>query len=175
MTTTNTKLAVWKTVKIGDLTDEKLWTILRNNRPYCHVCFGFIENDKFQVSKEATELDIVAPSCIELGVDVTATYQEICKRAETLGLELCPQEVSVLLWLKNDRSVGERTVIATDPIEGQVLMVVRSWYARGFYKTFTANALMPIKLGASLTHSQKEVVARGQQMRFAFVKPRKQE
>lgn len=174
-TEVTTKFKIWKTIKLGELTDEKLWEILRNSRPYCHGAFRVIQSNDFQVSREKVELDIVTPTCTELGIPIFSPYPEVCKCAENFGLELCHEEVSIWLRLQNDRSVGERTVVGTKPIEGEVLMIVRGWYARGFYKTFTANSLTSLGLKGGLEYSQKEAAERGQEIRYAFVKPRKQE
>lgn len=174
-TTATTEFKVWKTVKLGELTDEKLWEKLRNNQPYCHGAFDVIKSDDFQVSRKKVELDIVTPTCTELGLPVLSSYPEICKRAKDFGLELCHEEASIWLWLQNDRSVGERTVVGTKSIGGEVLMVVRGWYARGFYKIFTANSLTSLALERGFEYSQKEAAERGREMMFAFVKPRKQE
>ena len=73
----------------------------------------------FTVSSEETEVELVNVSVAELGFKAGATRADIYKRANELGLDLCPNEVGPQLRLQyKDQSKGEWLLIAMEPIAG---------------------------------------------------------
>lgn len=64
-----------------------------------------------------TEIDLVLVTVAELGFKRGATRQDIYKRAEELGLELCPIEVAPQLRLQyKDQPYGKWALVATPSI-----------------------------------------------------------
>jgi len=75
-----------------------------------------LNKTKLSISKQS--LDLVVRSVKELGFPNGAQYQDICKAAESQGLDLCPAEVGPQLRLqKPDQPNGEWLVIAMEPIK----------------------------------------------------------
>jgi hypothetical protein len=71
----------------------------------------------FTASSEETEVNLVVASVAELGFKDGATREDIYKRAQELGLELCPPEVGPQLRLQyKDQPKGELLIIGMEPI-----------------------------------------------------------
>ena len=69
---------------------------------------------KTEFSKESKEYDLVRFSVAQLGFPNGATTDEIYKKAEDLGLELCPAEVGPLLRLQS--KIKDWTLIAMEQV-----------------------------------------------------------
>ncbi len=69
---------------------------------------------KTEFSKESKEYDLVRFSVAQLGFPNGATTDEIYKKAEELGLELCPAEVGPLLRLQS--KIKDWTLIAMEQV-----------------------------------------------------------
>jgi hypothetical protein len=75
--------------------------------------------NKTKLSKSKQSLDLVVRSVKELGFPNGAQYKDICKAAESQGLDLCPAEAGPQLRLQYpDQPNGEWLVIAMEPIKG---------------------------------------------------------
>jgi hypothetical protein len=74
-------------------------------------------NPAFTVAAEEVTVDLVRVTVQELGFKNDANYDQICKRAEELGLELCPPEVGPQLRLRyKNQPNGEWILVAMEPI-----------------------------------------------------------
>ena len=75
----------------------------------------------FKVAEAETEVELVVVSVGEFGFKDGATRAAIYKRANELGLDLCPNEVGPQLRLQyKDQPKGERLLIAMEPIAASV-------------------------------------------------------
>lgn len=89
-------------------------------------------SEYFTVSKFKEQIDLVRLTVKDLGFPNEATTEEIYKKAEELGLELCPAEVGPNLQLKySDQPLNERVRIAMKQISARpdspsVFYLVRS-------------------------------------------------
>ena len=71
----------------------------------------------FTVAPQETEVELVVVSVAELGFNEGATRADIYKRANELGLDLCPNEVGPQLRLQyKDQPKDEWLLIAMEPI-----------------------------------------------------------
>jgi hypothetical protein len=86
-------------VRVGDSADEVL------GRPGFHF------------SKTGLDVDLVVASVAELGFDDATSLADIHRRADALGLELCPAEVAPVLRLQyTDQPIGEFLNVAMRPV-----------------------------------------------------------
>lgn len=60
-----------------------------------------LNSSNFVVSDKEVEIELIEVTPAELGFRFGAKYEEICFRAEKLGLELCPNEVGPQLHLQH--------------------------------------------------------------------------
>jgi hypothetical protein len=110
----------WRTIKLGTglKSDEDFHTALQEAD--CEI--GDCGNDllgrrAFAVSPEAQEIELVVVSVGELGFKDGATRSDIYKRAQEIGLDLCPNEAGPQLRLQyKDQPKGELLLIAMEPI-----------------------------------------------------------
>lgn len=111
---------VWKKIKLG--TGPKNADDFRTALKQADCNIGDWGNDilgkpAFTVSPEETEVELVNVSVAELGFKDGATRADIYKRANELGLDLCPNEVGPQLRLQyKDQPKGEWLLIAMEPI-----------------------------------------------------------
>lgn len=88
-------------------------------------------------SSEVKTVELVIVRPIDLGFEhmfeSCATYENICSRAESYGLDQCPQEVGMLLCLSHNRqNNNEFYVVASKPLrnkEGKEYLIV-PWYTQ---------------------------------------------
>jgi hypothetical protein len=88
------------------------------------------ENDKFKIgdwakqilpkvktSKQSQETEIIRLSVADLGFNKATRYDELCKKAKELGLELCPAEAGLALRLElKDQPIGDYFRVAMEPL-----------------------------------------------------------
>jgi hypothetical protein len=88
------------------------------------------DNDKFKIytyakqilqkvktSKQPQETEIIRLSVADLGFTKATRYDELCKKAKELGLELCPAEVGPALRLElKDQPMGDYFRVAMEPL-----------------------------------------------------------
>lgn len=88
------------------------------------------DNDKFKIytyakqilqkvktSKQPQETEIIRLRVVDLGFTKATRYDELCKKAKTLGLELCPAEVGPALRLElKDQPMGDYFGVAMEPL-----------------------------------------------------------
>ncbi len=112
----------WKKIKLG--TGLKDADDFRKALKKADCNIGDWGNDilgkpAFTVSPEETEVELVVVSVAELGFKEGATCADIYKRAQELGLDLCPNEVGPQLRLQyKDQPKGEWLLIGMEPITG---------------------------------------------------------
>lgn len=111
---------VWRTVKLG--TGIKDADSFRKALKQADCNIGDWGNNilcqsAFKVAEAETEVELVVVSVGELGFKDGATRADIYKRAQELGLDLCPNEVGPQLRLQyKDQPKGEWLLIAMEPI-----------------------------------------------------------
>lgn len=107
---------VWKTITIGTKSVKELRKeILRDGMKIGSRASDIL--DKVEVCPKPMKLDLVVLSVKELGFKSDATYSEICAKAKSLALELCPPEVGPQLRLQyQDHPKGKWIVIAMEAI-----------------------------------------------------------
>ncbi len=109
---------VWKTVKLGayKTTDAYRKALETGKRRSGEWVTDFLGKPAFKCAGEETDVDLVVLSVDELGFKKGALYSQICEKAQSIGLELCPPEVGPALRLAyEDQPRGERLIIATQP------------------------------------------------------------
>jgi len=82
-----------------------------------HWAKNLLSKTAFTVADKETEVDLVSVATFELGFKTFISREEIYKRAEELGLELCPAEVGPQLALQYEGQFeGEWIMIAMEPL-----------------------------------------------------------
>lgn len=115
---------VWKTIKLG--TGLKTADNFRRALKSAGCKISDWGNDilgkpAFTASETETDVHLVVVSVKEFGFKDGATRADIYKRAQELGLELCPAEVGPQLRLQyKDQPSGEWLLIGMEPITGSV-------------------------------------------------------
>lgn len=111
------ELPVWKTVKLGTCKTPGEY---RKALKLVDMHISDLSNDIFgwvTCSQEEFDLDLVVLSVRDLGFKDSASYVDICTKAQQLGLELCPAEVGHALRLQyDDQPKGEWLHIAMEAI-----------------------------------------------------------
>ena len=116
------KPETFKVIEIGTHKDvESLRKALEESRARMIGDWASNILNKTKLSKSKQSLDLVVRSVKELGFPNGAQYKDICKAAESQGLDLCPAEAGPQLRLQYpDQPNGEWLVIAMEPIKGSV-------------------------------------------------------
>ena len=114
----NAKFSIWKTIELGTYKDGDTIRVALKGKGFIVLSnadmFG---QPSFVVSKTRTEVNLVNVSARELGFTNLATRPEIYKRAQELGLVLCPPEVGPLLRIDyKDQPKDDLLLIAMEPI-----------------------------------------------------------
>lgn len=108
----------WRTLKLGvgpKTADEFLEAIKKAKFEVSDWAKDILGKEAFaeSVSSEDVEVELVIASVADLGFKEGARYEDICKRAVELGLDLCPAEVGPQLRLQYlDQPKGEVLFIA---------------------------------------------------------------
>lgn len=113
------KPETFKVIEIGTHKDvESLRKALEESRARMIGDWASDILNKTKLSKSKQSLDLVVRSVKELGFPNGAQYKDICKAAESQGLDLCPAEAGPQLRLQYpDQPNGEWLVIAMEPIK----------------------------------------------------------
>lgn len=111
----------WKTLKLGTHKDANA---LKQSLVDEGFKIGSWAEDVFgkvAVSSEEKEVDLVVLSVAELGFKKGARFDQICAKAQELGLDLCPEEVGPQLRKQyKDQPKGEWIVVAMKALTDSV-------------------------------------------------------
>lgn len=121
--TKSVNFPTFKTIKLGTQKDAKAIrkAITNTGGRISNWADDMMSKKKFTVAKKETEVELVVASVAELGFKDGAKYSDICERAKSLGLNLCPAEVGPQLRLQYlDQPKGEWLCIAMEPITDSV-------------------------------------------------------
>lgn len=109
-------------IKIGGKSSEELQNELKNaNVDINSYAEGMLKNKDFKVLEETEDAILVRLKVRDLGIAKQyPTTDEIYKRIEELGLELCPAEVGPQYWLQyQNQPMGEWLRIGMKQITGR--------------------------------------------------------
>ncbi len=110
-----------------------------------------LKNPAFTITRTFSEVELVAVSAEELGLERDATQSDIYKTAQEMGLDLCPAEIGFLLRIRlGSLLIDEPHLIAMEPIncssdgESRIFAVQRHPHTRRrlLYAT-TAKTIWP--------------------------------
>ena len=129
--TNEQKFEVWKTIKLGTglkTADDFRRALKKGGHRISDWSDDILGKPAFTASEQEMEVDLVVASVAELGFKDGACRRDIYKRAQELGLELCPAEVGPQLRLQyKDQPYGERLLTGMEPITDS------DGYLYGFY------------------------------------------
>lgn len=110
-----------KDLEIGGKTDRDLERELRDKGiKISDFAHDILRSKDFTALKSPEEIQLIQLKMRDLGIDRKATLDEICRRAEELGLDICPAEVGPHLRLKyTDQSLNEWFLIAMKQISNR--------------------------------------------------------
>ena len=113
-------LMVWKTIQLGTglKIAKDFRKAIKNSGFHISDWAGdILGKSGFTVVTQATEVDLVKVTVAELGFKEGARRDQIYKKAQELGLDLCPPEVGPQLRLQyQDQPDGEWVLIGMEPI-----------------------------------------------------------
>jgi hypothetical protein len=102
-------------IETGKMTKEETEAEMKDQKIYISsYAQDFMNSEDFQVSSKSEQLNLVRLTVEGMGLRGGATTEQIYKRAEELGLELCPPEAGPLLRL--EYSGGDWMLIAMKQI-----------------------------------------------------------
>jgi len=115
-----TEFKVWKTIKVGGVlkaADDFRNALKKSNINVSEWVSEVLDRSSAEASLEEQEIDLVIVSPRkDFGTD---RFEDVCRRAESLGLEMCSREIGPQLRLQYlDQPKGERVLIAMRPIYG---------------------------------------------------------
>ncbi|MEK7073389.1 MAG: hypothetical protein AAB974_03050 [Patescibacteria group bacterium] len=119
-TPTPTSFPIWKTIQIGGKTkDQLIAEIEAKGMKIGDYAQSMLAKEAFTTLPKPCELTLVRPTVAELGFKKGAVTKNIWKRAQDLGLSLCPAEVGPHLRLVDaDQASGDYYWIGMEPITG---------------------------------------------------------
>jgi hypothetical protein len=133
----------WKTIKLG--------TGLKTADDFCKALWAdrniigsgardILSENTFKVSETEQKVELIDVSVRELGFKEITCYEDICKRASELGLDLCPAEVGPQLRLQwRDQPNGTCVAVAMNTINDRVFFVKR--HDDGEKDLYSANSI----------------------------------
>ena len=117
---TAVRFKVWRTIKLGTglkTADDFRNALKREGMKVDDRADDLLGQKAFTASESEKVADLVVVSLAELGFKNRAKREDIYKRAQELGLDLCPAEVGPQLRLQyKDQPKGEWLLIAMEPI-----------------------------------------------------------
>lgn len=110
--------AIKMEITIGGKTKEELIKEMEKNKiSISQIGKSMMNNPEFTISQKSEHINLVRISVKDLGFPKGATATEIYKKAQKLGLELCPVEVGPQLRLQyKDQPKGECVAVGMKPI-----------------------------------------------------------
>jgi hypothetical protein len=111
----------WKTIKLGTLknVEEIRQALKASGNSIGDWANDILGKPAFTVSETEQDAELVNVSVGELGFKDGARYADICKRANELGLGLCPAEVGPQLRLQfKDQPKSTYVVVTMEAITG---------------------------------------------------------
>lgn len=118
-------MKIWKTIIIGThKSKDELLKALRERGIQVTDSKYMWDSSTFQLSQTQKECKLVRMSVMEIGFDKPALYKDICKKAQELGLKLCPAEVAPQLKLQYRQPRGEYLHIGMKLIKGSYFQIV---------------------------------------------------
>jgi hypothetical protein len=113
---------IFDTIEIGGKSAEQLEAEIKKIGGLINLCAkSMLHSQDFTTLKNPTSLDIVRLKVSDLGFDSLATTDQIYKRAQELGIDLCPAEVGPHLRLKDqNQPIGNWYCIGMKKISGSV-------------------------------------------------------
>lgn len=115
-------MPVWKMVKLGTCKTPEAYRKAFDKAGIRIADGGWGDDilDRITCSKEKINLELVVLSVGDLGFKDSASYADICAKAQELGLELCPAEVGPALHLQyGDQPNRKLILIAMEAITGR--------------------------------------------------------
>jgi hypothetical protein len=108
----------WKTIKIGTIgnVDEMRKALKTGKYFISDRAEEVLGKSDFKVSDIEQCVDLVKVSVEKLGFKKLTRYEDICKRAFELGLDLCPAEVGPQLRLQHKDNLKEVAIVAMNAI-----------------------------------------------------------
>jgi len=114
---------IWKTIKIGTgfaSASELLAAIGIRGLKIGDWADDMLVMPEFVINLEEIELDLVVVSASDIGFENGARRDQIYKRIEEFGLEVCPCEVGPQLYLQYDDKADGEILIGMNPIVSSI-------------------------------------------------------
>lgn len=118
-------MEIWKTINIGThkSKDELLKALGERDIQVTDSKYLW-DSPNFQLSQTQKNCKLVRISVMKMGFDKPALYKDICKKAQEIGLKLCPAEVAPQLKLQYRQPRGEYLTIGMKLIKGGHFKIV---------------------------------------------------
>ncbi len=118
-------MQIWKTIIIGTYkSKDELLKALGEKGIQVTDSKHMWDSPRFQLSKIQKECKLVRISVMKMGFDKPALYEDICKKAQEIGLKLCPAEVAPQLKIQYRQPRGEYLNIGMKLIDGSYFQIV---------------------------------------------------
>ncbi len=119
------KFEVWKRIGLGTIKKDEFPEVLKSQGYDISAgAWKILEDPGFRVASEESEVNLVKVRLKQLGFKKKTTFTQVYKRAEQLGLGMCPPEVGPQLRLQYpDQVPGEWIIVAMKPIQSRVFGV----------------------------------------------------
>lgn len=117
-------MKIWKTINIGThKSKDELLIVLKEKGIQVTDSKDLWDSPAFQVCPVQKECKLVRTSVVEMGFDKPALYEDICKKAQEIGLNLCPAEVAPQIKLQYRQPRQEYLSIGMSLIEGRYFKI----------------------------------------------------
>lgn len=118
-------MKIWKTIIIGThKSKDELLKALGEKGIQVTDSKHIWDSSTLQLSQTRKECKLVRISVMKMGFDKPALYKDICKKAQQLGLKLCPAEVAPQLKLQYRQPRGEYLTIGMKLIKGSYFQII---------------------------------------------------